>query len=125
MKIRRQTPQKAAILRTLEREDRPLSPLEILELSRAEVPALGQATVYRVIKAFLDDGLIAAVAMPDGAPRYEVAGKEHHHHFQCRKCDRVYEIFACAGGISALTPKGFTLEDHEIMLFGRCATCAA
>lgn len=123
MTSRRQTTQKAAILRALEKDDRPLSPQEILLIAREEVPALGLATVYRAIKSFLEDGVVASVGLPDSAPRYEMAGKAHHHHFQCRSCDKVYEINACSGGMQSLTPPGFSLEDHEITLFGRCADC--
>lgn len=125
MIIRRQTAQKAAILRAMQEDDRPLSPQEIWESARQDVPALGMATVYRAIKSFMEEGVVEAVGLPDSAPRYELAGKEHHHHFQCRYCDKVYEINACSGGIKTLTPKGFSLEDHEIMLFGRCADCQA
>jgi Fur family ferric uptake transcriptional regulator len=125
MTTRRQTTQKAAILRAFENDDRPLSPQEVLDAARAEVPALGIATVYRTIKSFLEDGVVTAVGLPDSPPRYELSGKAHHHHFQCRYCDKVYEIFACSGGIKGLTPDGFTMEDHEIMLFGKCAECRA
>lgn len=121
---KRQTSQKAAILQAFESDDRPLSPQEVLDAARVTVPALGVATVYRTIKRFLEEGVIIAVGIPDSAPRYELAGKAHHHHFQCRYCDKVYEIFACSGGMKSLTPPGFTMEDHEIVLFGKCSDCA-
>ena len=124
MTTKRQTTQKAAILRAFELDDRPLSPQEVLDAARTDVPSLGVATVYRAIKQLLEEETIKSVGLPDGPPRYELAGKAHHHHFQCRYCDKVYEIFACSGGIKPLTPEGFTLEDHEIMLYGRCADCA-
>ena len=119
----RKTNQKAAIRRVFEEDDRPLSPQEVLEAAKAYVPTLGIATVYRSIKAFQEEGFLTAVAIPDGPPRYELAGKGHHHHFHCRYCGRVFEIHACSGDMKGLTPAGFKLEEHEIVLYGKCQEC--
>ncbi len=87
------------------------------------MPGMGMATVYRNIKAMLEAGEIAAVKVPNGGDRYEVAGHEHHHHFLCRACDRVYEVHACPGDMKKLAPKGFVLESHELTLYGVCSDC--
>ena len=119
----RKTNQKTAIKRVFEEDDRPLSPQEVLDAAREYVPGLGIATVYRSLKSFQEEGLITSVAIPDGPPRYELAGKGHHHHFHCRQCGRVFEIHACAGDMKNLTPTGFKLLDHEIVLYGFCEDC--
>ena len=31
----------------------------------------------------------------------------------------------CPGGLAALTPPGFALEGHELVLYGRCDACTA
>lgn len=121
---KRNTTQKAAIRRVFEEDDRPLSPQEVHDAAREIVPGIGIATVYRGLKTFVEEGVLQTVAIPEGPPRYELSGKAHHHHFQCRRCDKVYEIHACSGNMGALTPKGFVLEDHEIILYGACSTCA-
>jgi len=90
------------------------------------VPGLGIATVYRNLRALAGDGWLREVELPgDGPSRFEVAGKDHHHHFHCRRCDRVYEVDACPGDLRALAPPGFRPETHEIILYGLCAACAA
>lgn len=119
----RQTQQREAIRRALEQADRPLSPREIHALARRGVRALGVATVYRTIRAFLSEGVLAAVTVPGDAPRYEVAGKSHHHHFHCRKCDRVFEMEGCPGPLKHLAPAGFSVQGHEVTLFGLCPSC--
>ena len=81
------------------------------------------ATVYRTVKALLEDGTLHAVELPGAPARYELAGKRHHHHFHCRSCDGVFEVEACPAGIRGLIPGGFRLEAHEIILYGLCATC--
>jgi Fur family transcriptional regulator, ferric uptake regulator len=123
--MERDTAQRRAIRAALQDADRPLSPREVLDDAQSQVPGLGIATVYRNLKAFVDDGWLTPVELPGEAPRYEVAGKKHHHHFMCRSCDRVFELAGCPGNLQAVVPHGFALEDHEVVLYGRCEACAA
>ena len=73
----------------------------------------------------VESGALHAVELPGAAARYELAGKHHHHHFHCRRCDGVFEVDACPAGIRGLLPRGFRLEGHEIVLYGLCARCGA
>jgi Fur family transcriptional regulator, ferric uptake regulator len=123
--MQRETRQRKAIRKALLEAGHPLSPREIHEAAAADVEGLGIATVYRNVNALLEDGWLVAVELPGEPPRYERAGKAHHHHFHCRKCDRVYEVEGCPGNIKAVTPEGFTLERHEFVLYGLCLSCAA
>lgn len=120
----RNTQQRRSIRRALESADRPLSPQEILEAARPFTPGIGIATVYRNVKSLLDEGWLLAVDLPGAPSRYEVAGKHHHHHFHCRQCDRVYEVEDCPDDFHQLTPPGFELETHEIILYGTCSSCS-
>lgn len=104
---------------------RPLTPHEILGKAQAEVPNLGMATVYRTLKGLIDDGEIIGVDIPGEPQRYERAGKEHHHHFSCRGCGRMFEMDGCPKGLDLLVPNGFVMEDHEVFIYGRCAECSA
>jgi Fur family ferric uptake transcriptional regulator len=121
--MERKTTQRRAILNALEEADRPLGPQEIHDMAQKEVPKIGIATVYRSIRSFLEEGLIRQVDLPDSAARYEIAGKRHHHHFHCRKCDRVFEVMECAHQVKKMAPPGFLLETHEIILYGVCPDC--
>jgi len=123
--MQRETRQRRAIRRTLEESGNPLSPRELLDSARHEVEGLGIATVYRNLKALQDEGWIVPVELPGEPPRYEVAGKEHHHHFHCRRCDRVFEVDGCPGNLRSVTPDGFQLESHEFVLYGLCEECVA
>lgn len=100
-----------------------MGPGEILEVAREELPNLGIATVYRGIKDLVDNGWLKVVELPGAPNRYEVSGKEHHHHFHCQSCDRVYEVDDCPGPLHDLAPAGFRLEAHEIILYGTCRDC--
>ena len=123
--MERRTRQRDAIWRAIEGAARPLGPREILRLARFDVPKLGIATVYRNIRSLVDEGRLRVVELAGSPDRYEVAGKEHHHHFLCRSCDGVFEVETCSGDFDAITPRGFQLETHEVTLYGLCSACAA
>ena len=118
------TQQKRILGTVFERAGRPLTPPEICEEARKEIPALGLATVYRAIKQFLEEGQIRAVEVPGAAPHYESAARHHHHFFVCRECKRLFDLIGCVRGVRALAPKGFRVRQHEIVLYGECAACA-
>ena len=123
--MERNTNQRRAIRQIFEETDRLLSPFEVLEAAKRLSPGLGIATVYRTIKVLTEDGWLAPVPLPNEAPRYEVAGKPHHHHFSCRVCTKVYEVSGCPGDLKAIAPQGFQLEKHELVLYGVCGDCAS
>jgi len=121
----RDTSQRRAIRSALQNAGRPLSPLEILRAARKRSPGMGLATVYRALKALVEERWADAVEIPGDAPRYEVRHRGHHHHFVCRQCDRVYEVEGCLKTlVRSLTPAGFRLDDHDMTLYGRCAECS-
>jgi Fur family ferric uptake transcriptional regulator len=100
-----------------------MSPQEILSAARRRARTLGIATVYRSLAAMVDEGLLSVVPLPGAAPRYELAGQQHHHHFVCDTCDRVFDVQACPPNLSGLVPEGFGLTRHEIVLYGICPGC--
>jgi len=122
--MERNTRQRAAILDAISRAGRPLLPKEILQSAQRALPGLGIATVYRNLKALLAEGQLKVVDLPAENARFEMAGGRHHHHFQCTRCQRVFDVDACPGDLSGLAPPGFAVEDHDLTLYGRCKECA-
>ncbi len=94
-------------------------------MAQREVKGLGIATVYRNLKALQEEGSLTAVHLPGGAVLYEVAGKEHHHHFQCDYCHRVFELHGCIPAINKLATPKFKVLRHELTLYGFCSDCRA
>jgi Fur family transcriptional regulator, ferric uptake regulator len=124
MARQRKTIQRSGLLKAFEEAGRPLSPQEALELAAPHADGLGIATVYRNLKSLAKSGILKPVGLPGQSTiRYELCGKPHHHHFHCRTCHQVYEVEGCPGNIEPLVPKGFVLEDHEVVFYGRCAAC--
>lgn len=121
--MRRQTRQREAIQEVFERSARPLSPREIHAQAARDLPALNLATVYRTLKELLEEAWLARVELPGEAARYERSGKAHHHHFHCKRCDRVYELAGCPLGRATQVPRGFSMEGHEVLIWGTCEAC--
>lgn len=117
------TRQKTAIRDAFIEADRPLSPDEVLEGAQRHHPTLGKATVYRNIQSLVEEGWLQTVEIPGESPRYEVAGKEHHHHFQCSRCKKLYELQGCIPAFKMKVPRGFRTTGHEFFLYGLCSHC--
>jgi Fur family ferric uptake transcriptional regulator len=120
---KRNTKQKAAIRSAFEEADRPLSPDEVLKTSMEYHPAIGIATIYRNILSLVDEGWLVPVEIPGKPTRYELAGKEHHHHFHCNSCGRLFDLKGCIAESKPKLPRGFTATGHEFFLYGNCALC--
>jgi Fur family ferric uptake transcriptional regulator len=121
--MERYTRQRNAILNAIVVAARPLSPQEIHEAAAPGSPTLGIATVYRTIRMLLEEAAIRTVELPGEPARYESADLGHHHHFKCTACQRVFDVEECAADLHELVPVGFTLQGHDITLYGRCEDC--
>jgi Fur family transcriptional regulator, ferric uptake regulator len=122
-KDQRNTRQRNAIREAFELANRPLSPQQVLEAAQTEVEGLGIATVYRNVKALIEEGWLAAVELPGSGTVYERAGKAHHHHFHCDRCSRVFDLSGCLPNINRLAGRRFLVARHELVLYGTCADC--
>lgn len=125
MAIERTTRQKRAIRSAFESEGRPLSTNEAFEAAQSVIDGLGIATVYRSIRSLLDDGWLTPIDVPGKGILYELAGKEHHHHFSCTTCHRVFELDGCEADVVVPLPRGFHAIGHDVTIFGRCASCTS
>jgi Fur family ferric uptake transcriptional regulator len=119
----RNTKQKNAIRTAFVETGRPLSPEEVLSYAQRSVRDLSIATIYRNLKAMVEEGWLIAVQLPGESPRYETSGKAHHHHFRCDDCGKVYELEGCSAQIKTRLPRGFRALHHDILLCGTCAAC--
>ncbi|MBK9140984.1 MAG: transcriptional repressor [Candidatus Melainabacteria bacterium] len=119
------TKQRRAILKAFENIDGPLSIEEVLARADRHCKGIGIATIYRNLKSLIDEGTILGVDMPGGAIVYEKAGNDHHHHFSCLRCKKVFDVDVCSISLEELVPSGFELREHEILLSGFCNSCSS
>lgn len=121
--LKRNTTQRTAIKQVFKKHERPLGVEEILAYGKKSVASLNKATIYRNLKILVDSGWLTPVAHPSLGTLYERTGKGHHHHFYCRVCNRTFDLPDCALKEDDAAPDGFVVEDHEVFLFGICASC--
>ncbi len=119
----RNTQQREAIRKIIFGCKRALSVDEIHAEAIKVHQRIGIATVYRTLKSLVESGEVKTVEIGGESARYEAANLSHHHHFKCYECNKVYDINGCVPQLSKLLPKGFTLQSHEITLFGVCVSC--
>jgi len=121
----RSTRQRQVIIDVIRDAEGPLAIEDIHERAARTKPGLGIATVYRTVKLLLEHEQIKPVILDDGVSRYEAADLGHHHHFRCLSCDQVYDLDVCPVTFDEGTklPDGFTVEDHELTLYGTCPKC--
>lgn len=94
---------------------------------KAASPGVGQATVYRTLKLFVEAGLAREILLHDGQTRYEhVLAGEHHDHLVCTGCNAIIEfenetIEKLQDEIAAR--HGFKIRSHKLEIYGLCANC--
>ncbi len=124
--MQRYTKQRIAIESALRNSGRPLSPAEILQEAKADVPSINLATIYRTIKRLCETGEVVTIKILEEGPRYSLRHEEHHHHhhFRCNECGGVFCMEGCVEGLAKLLPEGFQMTGHDIFLYGLCANCS-
>ena len=88
---------------------------------------IGQATVYRTIKALQDLGYLKWVHNQGGERRFVASKPGHTHMLVCRSCSKTMESKDC--DLSVLeklitTQTGFKIEGHHLEFFGLCPECS-
>ncbi|MAZ52810.1 MAG: transcriptional repressor [Trueperaceae bacterium] len=122
--MNRNTLQKTAILRALQKASGPVTPKELRDLTQTELKGIGLATIYRNLHRLQEQGKVTPVHLPNDSTRYEPSGRDHHHHFRCESCNMVFELLSsCPPPEETTVPNGFAVHGHELVLYGLCIDC--
>ena len=121
------TAQRLAVLRAV--SGRPHSTADDIDKAvRSEIGAISHQTVYDVLGALTDKGLIRRI-QPAGSPaRYEDRVGDNHHHLICRTCNRMVDVDCAVGDTPCLTAAddaGYEVDEAEVIYWGRCPECVA
>lgn len=125
----RSTRQKRAVWSALNSLDDFVSAQDLHRLLSERGEKVSLATVYRVLQAHQEDGLVDVLRPDDGEAIFRLcAREEHHHHMVCRSCGLTVEfeapdIESWAGELAS--KNGFTEVRHTLEIFGLCASCSA
>ncbi len=94
----------------------------------AELPATSLQSVYNVLGALAEAGLLRKIDPAGSAARYESRTGDNHHHLVCTGCGAVADVDCVVGEAPCLTPSntgGFAVATAEVTFWGRCAECQA
>ncbi len=121
----KRTPGRIALLKLLLSSPHPLSQQEIA--SRLEKVRLNRVSIYRSLHTFLQSGIVHRVESGDRTWRFAVCGcgsRGHcHPHFICSRCGRVECLSGFKMPETGYLQPGYVVEEQELYLRGRCATC--
>lgn len=106
------------------------SPRSIDDLLQKLSVHMDQASLYRALEAFKDEGIVASYDFGHGHGHYElITNKPHHHHAVCENCGMIEDIPALdtpqvtKHALSAATQfKNF--NRHSLEFYGTCTNCA-
>ena len=92
---------------------------------------IDQVTVYRILDAFKNAGIVTQIDFQHGHAHYELkdAKHGHHHHIVCTKCDEIedfenQELEKIIGRVVGKSSKFKNIKEHSLELFGLCRVCA-
>jgi Fe2+ or Zn2+ uptake regulation protein len=98
----------------------------LLAATRARLRSVSHQTVYDVLRALTDAGLVRRFQPAGSVARYEARVGDNHHHLVCRSCGAVSDVDCATGGAPCLTASddaGFEIHEAEVVYWGLCPAC--
>ena len=99
----------------------------IAAVRRTSGPVSHQA-VYDVLRTLTEVGLVRRFQPEGSVARYETRIGDNHHHLVCRSCGAIVDVDCAVGHAPCLTASddaGYTIEEAEVVYWGRCPDCLA
>jgi len=122
----RVTRPRLAVLTAL-RDHRHVDTDAVIALVRAELPTVSHQTVYDVLRALTDAGLVRRIQPAGATARYESRVGDNHHHAVCRTCGAIADVDCAVGDAPCLTAaddQGFVVDEAEVVYWGTCPSCS-
>ncbi|MBX2817912.1 MAG: transcriptional repressor [Saprospiraceae bacterium] len=103
-----------------------------LQAIESSLEKLDRITLYRNLRTFESKGLIHKAVDGTTHPKYALCDAhcaEHNHqdnhpHFHCRKCQKTVCLEEVQTPSLSALPKGYSLEDTNLILSGTCPDCS-
>ncbi len=99
---------------------------EIARVAMPRLPGLSLPTVYATLELLAELALVRRVATGGPAVLWDPR-PDPHHHFLCRSCGAVADLDAAVDArpaLAAARAAGAVPEDADLVVRGRCASCA-
>jgi Fe2+ or Zn2+ uptake regulation protein len=98
----------------------------LLTATRVRLRSVSHQTVYDVLRALTDAGLVRRIQPAGSVARYEARVGDNHHHLVCRSCGAVSDVDCAVGESPCLTASGdagFEIDEAEVVYWGFCPAC--
>jgi Fur family transcriptional regulator, stress-responsive regulator len=100
----------------------------LIAATRERLPAVSHQAVYDVLRALTSAGLVRRIQPAGSVARYEARVGDNHHHVVCRTCGSIADVDCAVGETPCLTASddaGYSIDEAEVVYWGRCSACAA
>jgi len=106
------------------RKDHPTAD-QVYDEARPRLAGISRTTVYRILDAFVQHGLVKKICHPGPAVRFDPKVRRHDH-LVCMHCEKVIDIED--SGLADLPwpdvrGHGFEIRDYHVHFLGVCAEC--
>ncbi|MCB5942106.1 transcriptional repressor [bacterium 210820-DFI.6.52] len=123
--IKRNTIQRALVLKAVNTLQCHATVEEIYSLVIKEYPNISKVTVYRNLNQLAENGEIRKLEVPGDADRFDHLCHDHYH-ARCLRCGRVFDVDM--DYIEDLEKRikdahGFEFSGHDLMFKGICPDC--
>jgi Fe2+ or Zn2+ uptake regulation protein len=122
----RLTEARRAVIETIQKSTRALTPVEVFDTARKKYAALGLVSVYRTLEKLEELHLVQRVHQPQGCQAFISASLGHQHLLLCQNCGKVifFEGDDLGALIQTISKKtGYQIHEHWLQLFGLCQAC--
>jgi Fur family ferric uptake transcriptional regulator len=123
---KRMTPQRALLLRIIQRSSGHLDAYDIYRQAREQDPRISLSTVYRTLSLLKELDLVEEFHFDEEHHHYEMSDDSLHHHMVCTECGRIVEFQSpLVDELKAELEQeyGIALQRLQISALGRCRTC--
>jgi len=119
------TAQRLAVLRAVSSDPHTTADA-VAEVVRAAIGAISLQAVYDALAVLVAGGIVRRIQPAGSAARFEDRVGDNHHHLICRVCGRVVDVDCAVGAapcLAAVDPKGYQIDEADIVYWGRCPAC--
>ncbi len=121
------TPQRLAIIQFLEGNKTHPTVDEIYTHIKSRYPTISKATVYSTLQLLCSKGAIKELSIRKRGEVCFDPRTEMHHHFLCRRCNRVIDInidpYEESNIMKVVNSLGHRVEEVQSYIYGTCSEC--
>ncbi len=100
----------------------------LIGAARSRMGEVSHQAVYDVLRVLVAAGIVRRIEPQGSDARYEARVGDNHHHVVCRSCGAIADVDCAVGEAPCLTASddaGYTIDEAEVIYWGRCPTCSA